>query len=143
VFKRAFRCARAFSGRLFATPGAALCKIAFYLPLCSLLAALWRRQFYSGSSRLGQTNGDRLLWRSGTMLAFPNMFYFLAYKLASLSAGRFAFALIFARSFYCFFFRHNKMVSPLATCLDVNNKAAGVTSHRLTRQNPMDTAHVR
>jgi hypothetical protein len=53
------------------------------------------------------------------MFAFPNMLHFLAHKLASLSAGRFAFALIFARSFDCFFVWHNKMVSPLATRLDV------------------------
>jgi hypothetical protein len=61
------------------------------------------------------------------MFAFPNVFHFFAHKLASLSAGRFAFALIFARSFHCFFFWHNKMVSLLGRCLDVNKKAAGDT----------------
>jgi hypothetical protein len=95
-----------------------------------LRAAFWRRQLYSGPSRLGQTNGDRLLWRSGAMLAFPNVFHFLSHKLARLSTGRFAFALVLARSFNCFFFWHNKMVSPLKGCLDVNKKAAGVTSRR-------------
>ena len=54
------------------------------------------------------------------MFAFPNVFHFFAHKLARLSAGRFAFALIFARSFDCFFFWHNKMVSPLALGLDVD-----------------------
>jgi hypothetical protein len=63
-----------------------------------------------------------LFWRAGAMLAFPDMFHFFAHKLASLSAGRFAFALIFARSFDCFFFWHNKMVSPLTTRLDVSKK---------------------
>jgi hypothetical protein len=84
-----------------------------------LLAAFWRRQIYSGPPRLGQTNGDRLLWRSGAMFAFPDVFHFFAHKLARLSGRRLAFALIFARAFNWFFFWHNKMISPLATCLDV------------------------
>ena len=53
------------------------------------------------------------------MFAFSNVFHFLAHKLARLSAGRFAFTLVFARSFNCFFFWHNKIVSPLVMCLDV------------------------
>jgi hypothetical protein len=44
------------------------------------------------------------------MFAFPNVFYFFAHKLTGLSGGRFAFALVFARTFDCFFFWHNKMV---------------------------------
>jgi hypothetical protein len=73
------------------------------------------------------------------MFAFPNMFHFFAHKLASLSAGRFAFALIFACSFHCFFFWHNKIVSPLERRLDVNKKAAGVTSRRslVPREQPV------
>jgi hypothetical protein len=55
------------------------------------------------------------------MLAFPNVFHFFAHKFACLSGRRFAFPLIFARVFNCFFFWHNKMVSPLTTCLDVIN----------------------
>jgi len=76
------------------------------LTLSSLFAALWRRQFYSGPTRLGETNGDRLLWRAGAVFAFPNMFHFFAHKLTRLSAGRFAFTLVFACSFDCFFFWH-------------------------------------
>jgi hypothetical protein len=64
------------------------------------------------------------------MLAFPNVFHFFADKLASLSARRFAFTLILSRAFNCFFFWHNKMVSPLEARLDVTKKAAGVTSRR-------------
>ena len=64
------------------------------------------------------------------MLAFANVFHFFAHKLASLSAGRFAFALIFSCSFHCFFFWHNKIVSPLERRLDVNKKAAGDISRR-------------
>ena len=100
---------------------AALCEIAPCLALCSLLAAFWRRQLYSGSTRLGETNGDRLLWRAGTVFAFPNVFHFLAHKLACLSGRRFAFTLILARAFDWFFFWHNKMISPLITRLDVIN----------------------
>jgi hypothetical protein len=84
-----------------------------------LRAAFWRRQLYSGAPRLGETNGDRLLWRSGAVFTFPNVFHFFAHKLARLSGRRLAFALIFARAFNWFFFWHNKMISPLATRLDV------------------------
>jgi hypothetical protein len=86
-----------------------------------LFAAFWRRQLYSGPPRLGQTNGDRLLWRSGAVFAFPNVFHFFAHKLACLSGRRFAFTLILTGAFNCFFFWHNKMVSPLAMILDVRN----------------------
>src|SRR5437763_9082118 len=130
AFKRAFRCAGPFPRRLLAASGASLCEIALCLALCSLFAAFWRRQLYSGPPRLGQTNGDRLLWRAGTVFAFPNVFHFFAHKLACLSGRRLAFALIFARAFNWFFFWHNKMISPLDARLDVNKKAAGFTSRR-------------
>jgi hypothetical protein len=38
------------------------------------------------------------------VLAFPNVFHLFAHKLARLSAGRFALAFIFSRSFDRFFF---------------------------------------
>ena len=98
---------------------AALCEIAPCLALCSLLAAFWRRQLDSGSTRLGETNGDRLLRRAGAMLAFPNVFHLFSHKLARLSGRRFAFTLVLPRAFNYFFFWHNKMVSPLAALLDV------------------------
>ena len=53
------------------------------------------------------------------MFAFPNVFHFFAHKLARLSGRRLAFALILVRAFNWFFFWHNKMISPLATHLDV------------------------
>jgi hypothetical protein len=53
------------------------------------------------------------------VFAFPNVFHFFAHKLARLSGRRLAFALILARAFNLFFFWHNKMISPLATLLDV------------------------
>jgi hypothetical protein len=58
------------------------------------------------------------------MFAFPDVFHFFAHKLARLSGRRLALALIFARAFNYFFFWHNKMITPLEGCLDVNNKAA-------------------
>jgi hypothetical protein len=53
------------------------------------------------------------------MLSFPNMFHFFAHEFSGLGAGGFAFALVFMRSFNCFFFWHNKIVSPLVGHLDV------------------------
>jgi hypothetical protein len=114
-----FRRAGTFPRRLFATTSATLCEIALCLAFCSLFAAFWWRQLYSRPPRLGQTNGDRLLWRSGAVFAFPNVFHFFAHKLACLSGRRFAFALIFVRAFDWLFFWHNKMISPLVTRLDV------------------------
>jgi hypothetical protein len=123
AFKRAFRCAGSFPRRLFAAPGAALREIALCLALRSLFAAFWRRQLHSGPPRLGQTNGDRLLRRSGAVFAFSNVFHFFAHKLARLSGRRFAFTLVFARTSNWFFLWHNKMISPLASRLDVINNA--------------------
>ena len=53
------------------------------------------------------------------MLAFADVFHFFAHKLTRLSRRGFAFALVFARPFNCFFFRHIKSVSPLTMPLDV------------------------
>ncbi len=53
------------------------------------------------------------------MFTLPNVFHFLAHELARLGRGRFAFALVFARPFDCFFFWHIKMVSPPIMPLDV------------------------
>ncbi len=55
------------------------------------------------------------------MFAFSDVFHFFAHKFASLSAGRLAFALVFARAFNCFFFWHNRNVSPLSARLDVQD----------------------
>ena len=57
----------------------------------------------------GQTNGDRLLWRSGAVFAFADVFHFFAHKFARLSGRRLAFAIIFPRAFNYFFFWHNKI----------------------------------
>ena len=56
------------------------------------------------------------------MFTFSNVFHFFAHEFARLSAGRFAFALVFARMFNYFFFWHIKSVSPLATRLDVEDR---------------------
>jgi hypothetical protein len=96
-----------------------------------LLAAFWRRQLYSGPPRFGETNGYRLLRRSGAVFAFPNVLHLFTHKLPSLSAGRLAFALIFTRAFDYIFFWHNKIITLLAARLDVIKTAAEVISRRL------------
>jgi hypothetical protein len=121
ALERAFRRAGAFAGRLFAAPSSAFCEIALCLTFCSFFAALRRRQFYSSTPSLRQSNGDRLLWRSGAVFTFPDVFHFFAHKLARLSRRRFAFALVFSRAFQCFLFGHIKSVSPLAISLDVED----------------------
>ena len=120
AFKRAFRRALAFQRRLCPSSGAALREIALCLAFCWLLAAFWRGQLYSRSPRLGQTNGNCLLWRSGAVFAFPDVLHFFAHKLAGLSGRRLAFSLIFARAFYCVFFWHNKMISLQRADLDAS-----------------------
>jgi hypothetical protein len=102
-----------------------------------LRAAFWRRQLYSGPPRLGETNGDRLLWRSGAVFTFPNVFHFFAHKLARLSGRRLAFALIFARAFNCFFFWHNNMISPLATRLDVKESGGSYLPPLVSSKEPV------
>jgi hypothetical protein len=79
-------------------------------------------------------NGNCLLWRSGAMFAFADVFRFFAHKLARLSGRRLAFALVLTRSFYCFFVWHNKRITPLERRLAVNNKTAGVIPDALLFQ---------
>lgn len=49
----------------------------------------WRRQIHPRPARLGEPDGDRLLGRSCTVLAFANMFHLLAHVLPSFPAGSF------------------------------------------------------
>ena len=91
-----------------AAGGSALCQITLGLTFCSLLAAFWRRQLYSRPPRFGEANCYCLLRRPGAVFAFPNVFHFFTHKLASLSTGRLAFALVLARAFNYIFFWHNK-----------------------------------
>jgi len=113
------RCTGTFWGSLFAATGTPLREIAFRLAFRSLLAAFRGRQLYASPPRLRQSDGDSLLWRSGAMFALPDVFQFLTHKLARLRGRRFAFAFVFARPFFCFFFWYTKSVSPLIVCLDV------------------------
>jgi hypothetical protein len=87
---------------------AACFEIAIRLSSCSWFTALRGRQLYSSTSCLGQTNGDCLFGRSGTVFALADVFYFFAHKLARLCGDRFAFTLILPCAFDCFFCRHNK-----------------------------------
>lgn len=67
------------------------------------------------------------------MFTFANVFHFFAHEFARLSAGRFAFALVFARAFDCFFFWHNRNVSPLAACLDVQDYMGLALTREISR----------
>ena len=59
------------------------------------------------------------------MLTLSDVFHFLTHELPGLSGRRFAFALVFTRSFNWFFFWHNKIVSLLRPHLDVMKNAYG------------------
>jgi hypothetical protein len=72
------------------------------------------------------------------VFAFPNVFHFFAHELACLSGRRFAFTLVLARTFNCFFFWHNKVVSPLTALLDVNKRREPLenSNSRATERHP-------
>src|SRR5438552_1511976 len=65
-----------------------------------------RRKIDTGAARLGQSNRDRLLCRSGAVLAFADVVHLLADELARLGGGGFAFALVASGAFEGFFFGH-------------------------------------
>src|SRR5207247_7123819 len=56
---------------------------------------LRRRQIDACAARLRQSDRNRLLGRAGAVLALPDVFNFLAHKLARLRAGCLVFALVF------------------------------------------------
>src|SRR5207253_3152549 len=56
-----------------------------------------RRQIYARAPCLRQTDGDRLLGRTRSMLAFADVVHFLAHKLTGLCRGRLPLALILPR----------------------------------------------
>ncbi len=68
---------------------------------------LWRRKFYSSTSRFRKANGDRLFSRSSTVLSFADMVHLFAYELTRLGRGRLTLSFIAFGSFYCFFFWHS------------------------------------
>src|SRR5947207_1550751 len=75
------------------------------------LALLWRRKVDAGSSRLGQSDGDRLLGGSRAVLAFADVVHLFADELAGLRRRRLAFALVTLCSFQCFFLWHDVVLS--------------------------------
>src|SRR3954447_18473612 len=76
-------------------------------PLRRVFCARWRpRQTDAGAPRLGQADGDRLLRRPRTMLAFAHVMDLFPNELTSLGAACFPGALISAGTFHRFFFRH-------------------------------------
>jgi hypothetical protein len=70
------------------------------------LSALGCFQIDTRAARLGKSNGNRLLRRTGAMFTLSNMVHFLAHKFARLRAGRLAFFRILMRSVNDFVFRH-------------------------------------
>src|SRR5258705_5573522 len=64
------------------------------------------RQLYTGASRFGKANRDRLLGATRTVLAFADVMHFFADKLPCLGGGRFALASVFVRASYCSLFWH-------------------------------------
>src|SRR5262245_39544116 len=58
----------------------------------------WRRQPDTGTPRLRQADGNRLLRRAGAVLALPHVLHFLSHELACLRARRFALPLVAAGS---------------------------------------------
>src|SRR5262249_23929267 len=69
-----------------------LCGLAARLRGCPTL--FWSRQFHAGATGLGKTDGDRMLGRTGTVLAFTDVFHLFPDEFTGLHAGRLAFALV-------------------------------------------------
>src|SRR3954463_119050 len=59
---------------------------AFARPLAGL-SFFWRRQINAGPASFRQTDGNRLLGRSGSVLAFANVLDRLPHELSGLRAG--------------------------------------------------------
>jgi len=62
------------------------------------------------------------------MFPLADMFHFLANKFARLGRWRLAFLGIFPRTFYCFFFWHNKRVTPPHSGADVFRRREGAVA---------------
>jgi hypothetical protein len=67
---------------------------------------LGRWQSDSGTTRLGETNRNRLLRRSRAMHSFSNVVHFFAYKFARLRAWGFSLLFVASCSFDNFVFPH-------------------------------------
>jgi hypothetical protein len=71
-----------------------------------------RRQIDPGTASLGQSDCDRLLWRSCAVLTLAYVLHFLADEFTSLRARGFPFSLVLKRSFYRFLFGHIRLLLP-------------------------------
>src|SRR5207244_2940068 len=70
------------------------------------LALLRRRQIDTGAPCLRQTDGDGLLGRTRSMLAFADVMHLLAHKLAGLCCRCLPLALVLARPLHCLLLWH-------------------------------------
>jgi len=70
------------------------------------LALPGRRQIDTGAPRLRETDGDGLLGRTRSMLAFADVMHLLAHKLAGLCRGRLPLALVLVGPLHCLLLWH-------------------------------------
>src|SRR5437773_12024461 len=95
--KRGPRAPGAWPARAAALP-LSVCALRLSPRPAASCSAAWWRQLYTGASRLGEANRDRLLRAARTMLAFADVVHFFADKLPGLGGGRFALASVFVRA---------------------------------------------
>ena len=111
TFECAAHRARACRRRL-APASSAFGQIALGLAFCPFTAAFRRRQLHTCAARFGQTNRNRLLWRSRAVFSFADMLHFFPNEFAGLRGWRKPFAFVLASAFNCILFWHNNTVSP-------------------------------
>jgi hypothetical protein len=79
-------------------------------------AFLWRGKIHARPPGFRESNSDRLLWGSRSMLTLPNVLHLLAYEFACLRGWSFPFRLIPLRPLNRFLFWHVRLqrIEPFA-----------------------------
>lgn len=96
------------------------------------LALFWRWELHTSASRLGEANRDGLLRRSGAVLTVADVLHLLAHELTGLRARRLPFALVLARAFDRFSFRHHLL--PVAALLESHFDSTHRRASRVLRR---------
>jgi hypothetical protein len=78
-------------------------------------ATRWRWQFYPGSTSLGQSYCNRLLWAARAVFSLADVMHFLTDKFSRLGGWRFAFLFVFPSPFQSLLFWHIPFLSTQAT----------------------------
>ena len=104
--------------RWLAPTSPAFGQIALGLTLCPFLAAFRRWQLHARAARFGQTDCDRLLWRSRAVFSLADVFHFFPNEFTGLRGWRKPFAFVLAGAFNYILFWHNNIVSPPRPDLD-------------------------